>query len=140
MLQHQIRMQRPNLAGSKLVVVDMGINHVTVTASKSIPSNLHLHPDDLETLVLDLARLLLGIDVVTLVHLAVATAPCMTNTVEMVVTMVAQATVIPTEAEEAMDIDSEVQMDDGGAQVHAVEAMRLVCPHRAPRQSDMTQV
>ena len=117
-------------AGSRLVEEDMEINHVTVTDSKINPSSRLLGA--IETLVHDLVRLQLGIDVVMLVHLAVEIVQCMANMVEMLGITTVVATDAPIEAEE-MHIVNEVQTAIVGAQALIVPVMHMACPHLGPR-------
>ncbi len=73
------------------------------------------------------------------VHLAVATALCMANMLEMRTTTTAVLSVAPIEVEEGTSFVSEVQTETVGAQVLVEPAMNVDCPHRAPKWLSMIQ-
>lgn len=119
------------MAGSKLKE-RMEIDHVTAMASTS--SRFSRPLAGLEAAVRALARLQLGVDVMQ-VHLAVATAPCMANTVEIATTMGSGA---PIEAEQETHIANGAQTGIVGASVLAVRAiLNLDCPRQARKWSIM---
>lgn len=73
------------------------------------------------------------------VHLAVATALCMANMLEIRTTTTAVLSAAPIEVEEETKFVSEVQTGTVGAQVLVEPAMNVDCLPRAPKWLSMIQ-